>query len=211
MQRSPDDRRPRAWTRIVPIVMIAVLAGVLAWGADRPRWLGGPDGPQFGDFALQSATGTVRLSDHAGAVVVVYFGYASCPDVCPTTLQTVQGALKRLPPEDRARIAVLFVSVDPERDSPQRLAEYVAFFDPRMVGITGTEDQVRAVATDWGVNFAKVPQPGSALGYAVDHSGLLFLVGADGQMAKALPHGVPVEVLLADLRDVLRGPRTAAP
>jgi protein SCO1/2 len=203
MDPRPPTARPRPWPLLVPLALIAALVGLLAWGPARPAWLGGADGPRFGDFALQSAAGPVRLSDHAGKVVIVYFGYASCPDVCPTTLQTVQGALKRLPPEDRARIAGLFISVDPERDTLARLAEYATFFDPKIVGLTGTEAEVRAVAEDWGVNFAKVPQPESALGYAVDHSGLLFLVGPDGEMAKALPHGLPVEVLLAELRDVL--------
>ena len=188
---------------LVPLVLIGVLGGILAMGDGRPEWLGGPDRPDFGDFTLQSSAGPVSLSSFEGKVVVVYFGYTSCPDVCPTTLQTAAAAFKRLPPEDRARLAGLFVSVDPERDTPAGLATYAQFFDPLFVGVTGTEAEVRAVAKDWGVDFVKVPQPESALGYAVDHSGLLFLVDPDGRMRVAMPHGVPTEVLTLELRDAL--------
>jgi protein SCO1/2 len=208
-QQEPSGTNPTGGLRaalslLVPLVLVGVLGAILAMGDERPEWLGGPDRPDFGDFTLQSRAGPVSLSNFAGKVVVVYFGYATCPDVCPTTLQTTAAAFKRLPPEDRARLAGLFVSVDPQRDTVEALATYAAFFDPLIQGVTGSDAEVRAIAKDWGVDYAIVPQPESALGYAVDHTGLLFVVNADGSMRVAMPHGVPLEVLLLELRDALQ-------
>lgn len=200
---APGGALRGALAVLAPLVLIAVFGVLLAMGDERPEWLGGPDRPDFGDFTLQSSEGPLALSSFAGKVVVVYFGYATCPDVCPTTLQTTAAAFKRLPPEDRARLAGLFVSVDPQRDTVEALATYAAFFDPLIRGVTGTEAEVRAVAKDWGVDFVQVPQPESALGYAVDHTGLLFVLNADGGLRVAMPHGVPLEVLLLELRAAL--------
>ncbi len=182
----------------LPLVLLGV--GLSVWFGRNP------EGPQFSDFTLQSATGPVRLSDFEGKVVALNFGYASCPDICPMTLQNVGSAFKRLTPEERAKVAGLFISIDPERDTPGHLAEYTRFFDPLIVGVTGTPEQLAPIAADWGVGYRRVEQPDSKLGYVMDHGTLLYLVGPDGEMVTALPHGAPPDLLVGELRSILADP-----
>lgn len=152
-----------------------------------------------GDFTLQSADGPVSLKDYRGKVVLVYFGYTYCPDICPTELTNVTAGLNRLKPEEAGRVAVLFVSLDPERDTPAHLKEYTAFFHPAMVGVTGTPAEVAAVAKQYGVYYAR-QNTGSAGGYVIDHSAELFLIGRDGRLAGRLPHATPAERVAAEIR-----------
>jgi len=154
--------------------LTAVLLVLLGWrvvlwqpGRNRPTdpalpVLARP--PAGGDFTLQSWRGSVRLADFRGQVVLLYFGYTWCPDVCPTNLGAIAQALQRLPPPVRARVQVLFVSVDPERDSVQRLKTYTAFFHPQMLGLTGTPPQLARVAQLYGAAYRKVAEPRSAAG-----------------------------------------------
>lgn len=108
-----------------------------------------------GDFTLQSADGPVSLSDFRGKVVLIYFGYTSCPDVCPTSLGALSAALKQLSPREMDRVQPIFISVDPERDTPGKMVEYVHYFHPKMIGVTGSIEQVRKVADRYGAYFRK--------------------------------------------------------
>jgi protein SCO1/2 len=155
-----------------------------------------------GDFTLQSADGPVSLKDYRGKVVLVYFGYTFCPDICPTELTNTAAALKLLKPAEAGRVAVLFVSVDPERDTPAHLKEYTAFFHPAMVGVTGTPAEVAAVAKQYGVYYAR-QKTESAGGYVVDHSSEVYLVGPDGRLSGRLPHAAPPEKVAAEIRSRL--------
>lgn len=156
-----------------------------------------------GDFTLQSADGPVSLKDYRGKVVLVYFGYTYCPDVCPTELTNTAAALRLLKPEENGRVAVLFVSVDPERDTPAHLKEYVAFFHPAMVGITGTPAEVAAVAKQYGVYYARQANESTTGAYVVDHSSEVYLVGPDGQLAARIPHAAAPETMAAEIRKQL--------
>jgi protein SCO1/2 len=143
--------------------------------------------------------GTDRFS---GRWTLVFFGYTSCPDICPTTLATlvqVRKALADLPPAEQPR--VLLVSVDPERDDPARLAAYVRFFDPSFEGATGDAGSVAAAAAAFGVPYLKVSVPGG--GYNMDHGSGLFLVGPDGQLVaySSAPHDAAV--LARDYRSIV--------
>lgn len=143
--------------------------------------------------------GTDRFS---GRWTLVFFGYTSCPDICPTTLATlvqVRKALADLPPAEQPR--VLLVSVDPERDDPARLAAYVRFFDPSFEGATGDAGNVAAAAAAFGVPYLKVSVPGG--GYNMDHGSGLFLVGPDGQLVaySSAPHDAAV--LARDYRSIV--------
>ena len=135
------------------LVAIAVLAALLGWllsGREPTRQaatdvmptlnLAAP--PQGGDFTLDSVAGPVRLADLRGQVVLIYFGYTTCPDICPTNLAFLAAALRELTPDELQRVRVLFVSVDPERDDTPRLAVYAAYFHPNIQGVTGAPEQV---------------------------------------------------------------------
>ena len=120
--------------------------------------------PTGGDFTLDSAAGPVRLSDLRGQVVLIYFGYTACPDICPTNLVSIANALRSLHPAELDRTRVLFVSVDPERDDPEHLARYVAYFHPNVLGLTGTPEQLARVARLYGAAYRRVDDNGSAMG-----------------------------------------------
>ncbi len=156
-----------------------------------------------GDFSLTSAQGPVSLSDFRGKVSVIYIGYASCPDVCPTALAVLTQSLKQLPDNQREQIQGIFISVDPERDTPEKLADYTAFFSPQIIGITGTREQIDRVVRQYGAFYRKVELKDSAIGYAVDHSSRLYLVNRDGQLVKTLLHNSSPQELTASLQAIL--------
>jgi len=133
-----------------------------------------------GDFTLESASGPVSLKDYRGKLVLVYFGYTFCPDICPTSLASTAEGLKQLKPEEAARVAMIFISVDPERDTPPRLKEYAEFFHPSLVGVTGTPENLAEIAKRYGVFYARQKVETAGGGYVVDHSADTYVVGPDG-------------------------------
>lgn len=173
-------------------VLVLLAAATLFWPSARPAGAGG-------DFTLDSADGPVALSDLRGKVVLLYFGYTYCPDVCPTALSAHAAALGVLKPEERAKVAPLFVSVDPERDTPARLKEYARFFHPQMIGLTGAPDRLQVVARQYGVFYARQAANESGQ-YAVDHTSESYLIAPDGHLAERLPHGASPETIAAALR-----------
>jgi len=132
-----------------------------------------------GSFALTAADGsTVTDQDFLGRPFLIFFGFASCPDVCPTTLATVGTALEALAEDDR--IDALFVTLDPERDTPETAQQYAEAFHPGITGLGGTQAQIDAATSAYRVYAARVPLEDSALGYTIDHSAFVYLMGADG-------------------------------
>lgn len=162
-----------------------------------------PAAPTHGELRVQTLDGPLSLSDLWGKAAIVYFGYTSCPDICPTTLSTVSAAIGRLPAEEQARVAGLFISVDPDRDSLAHLAEYARFFHPAIQAGTADEAALRAMAADWGVTWRRVDMPDSAMGYAIDHSTDAYLVGPDGGFLGPVAHGTAPDALAARLQEVL--------
>jgi len=163
------------------------------------------EAPPGGDFTLQSAEGPVSLHDFRGKVVLLFFGYASCPDVCPNALSYTVQALDGLSEKELARVQGLFVSVDPKRDTPAELAEYVAYFHPNLMGITGTEEAVAQVAGLYGAQYYEAELEGSPLGYVVNHSSVTYLITQDGALRFIFPHGTPPSVVLEAIQHVLNG------
>ena len=188
----------------VAVVLAAVVIGLaLLWHPEPPARDIPKASVSGGDFVLQGADGQVGLADYRGKVVLLYFGYTYCPDICPTALTATAAALKSMTEAERARVATLFISVDPERDTPAHLKEYAAFFDPSIVGITGSADQIAAVARQYGVFYAK-QKTDTAGGYVVDHTSETYVVGPDGKLASRLPHGAAPERVAAEVRRLLQ-------
>lgn len=160
--------------------------------------------PFGGDFRLADAEGRARsLADFRGKVVVVVFGYTHCPDVCPTTLADFAGALKRLGPE-ASRVQVLFVTVDPQRDTPQLLKEYVPAFNPSFIGLRGDEPATNKVTRDFRVYVNRNEKAGAA-NYTVDHAAQSFVFDPSGRLRLVIGYGMEPEKIAKDLRMLMNG------
>ncbi len=198
----PDFRAALEKSSLILLLVVALL--VAACGSGAPSFKGSDvTGSTFGrDFALTDFDGKPRtLADWRGKAVVLFFGYTQCPDVCPTTLATMAEAVKALGP-DGDRVQVLFVTVDPDRDTAELLKQYVPAFDPRFVGLRGDAKELEAVAKEFRILFQKVPGATPET-YTVDHSAGLFLFDPQGRLRVYEGHGQGPEVLAHDLRQLL--------
>lgn len=155
------------------------------------------------DFTLTQNNQAVHLKDFRGKLVLLYFGYASCPDVCPTSLALLSSALKALSPEETAQIQPIFISVDPARDNGAKLMEYARYFFPSFMGITGSEQEIQHTALQYGAFYSKV-NSNSAMGYTVDHSSNSYLVGKDGQLLTTFKHDANKAEIIAGIRAALK-------
>ncbi|MBV8665845.1 MAG: SCO family protein [Burkholderiaceae bacterium] len=154
------------------------------------------------DFALKDFNGKQRtLSDFKGKAVVVFFGYTHCPDVCPTTMADLAGAMKQLGPL-ADKVQVLFITVDPERDTPQLMAQYVPAFDPHFLGLIGTLAETEKVTKDFRVFYQKVP--GKELGnYTIDHTAGIYVYDTQGRIRLFARSGQGTDALVHDLKILL--------
>ncbi|HEX5659775.1 MAG TPA: SCO family protein [Polyangiales bacterium] len=158
--------------------------------------------PKGGDFVLQSAQGPLDSHSLRGQVVLLYFGYTFCPDVCPTSLTDMGKAIQSLGAAEQARVRGVFVSVDPARDTVQRLAEYAPYFHPRIVGVTGDEASLQALTSRYGASFRRVPnEAGEA--YSVEHPSSVYVIAPNGELVERIAHGSPLEVWQHAIRDAL--------
>jgi len=157
-----------------------------------------------GPFQLTDHTGkAVTEADYQGKYMLIYFGYTFCPDVCPTSLGIVSDALDMLDPAELDKIVPIFISVDPDRDTPEALADFVPHFHEKMVGMTGTHEQVKAAARAYKAYFAKVNEDDPDGNYLMDHSSITYLMGPDGKYAAHFSHGTPPDVMAKRLSEIL--------
>jgi protein SCO1/2 len=155
---------------------------------------------------LPDATGKPRsLADFHGKATLVFFGFAQCPDVCPTTMAELAEA-KRALGADGARVQGVFVTVDPERDTPELLRDYVKQFDPSFVALRGTPEQTQAAAKEFKVYFAKSAARAGSAGYSIDHTAGAFLFDPRGRVRLFLRYGGGAKALAEDLRVLLAEP-----
>ena len=190
--------------------VLIFIAGVLAtvviglavfWHPETPeRALPKAALPVAADFTLQAASGPVSLKDYRGKLVLIYFGYTFCPDVCPTSLAATSEGLKLLKPEESAKVAMIFVSVDPERDTPARLKEYAEFFHPGIVGATGSPEVLAAIAKQYGVFYARQKIETAGDGYVVDHTSDTYMVSPEGNLVGKIAHATPPDQVAAEIR-----------
>jgi protein SCO1/2 len=162
--------------------------------------------PVGGPFQLIDHTGKHRSDrDFRGRLMLVYFGFTYCPDVCPTDLMAIGQALEQLGPDADA-VQPVFITLDPERDTTEHLAEYVPMFHPQLLGLTGSLDAIGAAAEAYKVYFAKVPIGKDAGDYTVDHTSFIYLMDRDGKYLGFFPPGTSAERMVEIIR-----PRLAAP
>ncbi|MGE5546658.1 MAG: SCO family protein [Solirubrobacterales bacterium] len=186
---------------IAIVLAVAVGSRLAVWSGTGAQHAGAP--AIGGPFTLVDHNGrTVSDADFRGRFMLIYFGYTFCPDVCPTALGTVATALDKLSPAERARITPIFISIDPERDTPAALKDYVAAFHPDLVGLTGSPEQVTPVLKAYKVYSAKV-KGADPQAYTMDHSSILYLVGPDGRFVAHFPHGTTADELAAGLHQRL--------
>lgn len=151
------------------------------------------DKPQGGDFTLTAFDRDHSLKEYQGKLVLVYFGYTYCPDICPTDLGNLSVTYRDLTQAEKDQIQILFVTVDPERDTAARMKEYTNYFDADMVGLTGSTEQIAKVAKQYGVVYAKAEAANQGVNYSVDHSAFTYLVNQQGQLETQLPHAIAPE------------------
>ena len=155
------------------------------------------------DIPLTDHNGQARhLKDFAGKVVVVFFGFTQCPDVCPTSLAELTEVMKKLGP-DAERVQVLLITVDPERDTPEVLKQYVTAFDPRFLGLTGTPDQVKKAAASFKAYYAKAPTKEG--NYTLDHTAAFYLLDGKGESRVLANNNIGVDALVHDIQALLKG------
>jgi protein SCO1/2 len=190
-----------------PVAAFLLSLGLLLAGCSEPPRFHSTDisGVDWGkEVALADHQGQPRrLADFRGKAVVLFFGYTQCPDICPTTLAAMRDAMSLLG-ADAARVQVLFVTVDPLRDTPELLAQYVPWFHPDFIGLWGDEATVAAVAKEFKVFYAKQAgtEPGS---YSIDHTASSYAFDPQGRLRLVIRHGETPDRIAADLKLLLAG------
>lgn len=203
----------RGWTLLILAGALALLAA--ACRGDTSGTTTAPAGGEFrafvaetpvqvADFTLSDQFGEpFRLSDQRGKVVLLFFGYTYCPDICPNTLVTLSDVYREL--EDAGdRVAYVFVSVDPERDTPERLREFLALFDLPIVGLTGDEEALASVWASYGVFVEKEELAGSdPADYGISHTSAIYAIDPHGRLRLMFPYNFPPEDIVHDVRILL--------
>jgi protein SCO1/2 len=188
------------------LAMVAAFALLGGWWL-RPPELHGvllQSPRQAQDFTLAGPDGTpVALSDFRGKFVLLYFGYTSCPDVCPTTLNDLATMARTLGEERMQKVQVVFISVDPARDTPERIAIFMRAFDSRFVGLTGTLAEIETIASQFGIFFAR-SAGGTDENYTVDHTSVVTVVDPGGYVRLVFPYDTSADDMAADMAYLLR-------
>jgi protein SCO1 len=188
-----------------PMLALPMLSMLLASCADKPSFRNTDiTGAEFArEFSLTDHNGTPRtLNDFKDKAVVVFFGFTQCPDVCPTTLAEMTEAVKLLG-DNGKRLQVLFITIDPERDTPELLKKYVPAFHPTFLGLTGSADAIAKVAKEFKVFYQK--SPGKTAGsYTMDHTANSYVFDPQGKVRLVIKHGAGAEPLVQDLKQLLK-------
>ncbi len=194
--------RPMTGRSLRKLALGALLSAWVTAAAAAPAFKAGVfDPPRLApDFSLQGSNGQeLRLSDYRGKVVLLAFGYSRCLSVCPITLHTFAQTLRQMGTA-AAGVQVVYVTVDPQHDTPANLKAFVGNFDPRIIGGTGTEQQLAQVRKDYGVSATRIPDGNS---YMYDHSSFIYLIDRVGRIRALMPYGHPSDDFVHDLRVLL--------
>ena len=179
-----------------------VFIWLLLWSDYRADLARAENEPPFlADFELTDHRGMVQTDeDFAGRWMLVFFGFTNCPDVCPTTLSEVAAVMEGLG-DEAAMVQPIFITIDPERDTPMALADFVPRFDAGIIGLTGTSDQIAATSETFPIFYERIEEATAPGGYTLAHTSHLFLFDTQAGFADSWPYGTPAEEILADLRE----------
>ena len=173
------------------------------WGGGRLDQPAETDVAFRAAFELTDHQGMVRTEhDFAGKWMLVFFGFTNCPDVCPTTLSEVAAVMDELG-ADADKVQPIFISIDPERDMPSTLAEYVPLFDAGIIGLTGTPEQIERTSKTFPIFYERIEETSAPDGYTMGHTSHLFLFDPEAGFADSWPYGTPAEEILADIKERL--------
>ena len=186
---------------VLGIVALAAFVGPSLLGSPAPTQASKGEALIGGPFTLMDSTSKeITDASFRGRYMLVYFGFTHCPDICPTTLLLMMNALDQIGANKARQVVPIFVTLDPERDTPGNVATYVQNFSPNLVGLTGTPEQIKAVADAYKIYYKKVPVPDSEMGYVVDHSGFVYLMDPDGKYVTHFAHTTAEQAMVDDLR-----------
>ena len=194
-------------------VLIATLGIVLVWVLFF--WNPATDGkpaehqtmalsakPVGGDFTVEIQNKDLALQDLRGKVVLLYFGYTQCPDICPTSLSLLSQALSEMTEDELAGVQSIFISVDPDRDNTARLDEYTRYFHENIIGATAEKEDIDRITAQYGASY-RIVDSNSAMGYIVDHSSFTYVIDQQGKLRQSLAHGTEPAKILEAVRGLL--------
>lgn len=197
-------------TQILALLAILVVAAgvVIYWATNRTeayQFNGGEISPaaQAPSLALTDQNGEpFTLADESGTVSLIYFGYTTCPDLCPTTLNDFTIVKDDLG-ENAAGVDFIMVTFDPERDTQARMQEYLNFFDPDFIGLRGDDAQTQQFLQDYGVTIKRVEYPNSSTGYLIDHTALIYVIDKEGRLRLTYPYGTDPLMIAEDVQHLV--------
>ncbi len=201
------SRRRNQLLALVAVLAIAA-AGVIYWATTRTeayQFKGGEISPAAiaPPLDLTDQNGDpFSLSQQKGTVTLIYFGYTTCPDLCPTTLNDFAIVKDELG-EETAGVDFLLVTFDPERDTQERMKEYLNFFDPGFIGLRGDDAQTERFLQDYGVTIKRVEYPNSSTGYLIDHTALIYVIDTEGRLRLTYPYGTDPLMIAEDVRHLV--------
>jgi len=202
------DKTPNKKSSALPLIILAISALILGvvvatYIQSQAKKASAGITSIGGNFTLQSNKGPVSLADLKGKVVPLYFGYASCPDICPTSLGKLATAIRQLSEKQQKQVQPVFISVDPGRDDVEKLANYTEAFYPGMLGLTDKKEVIDEVTWNYRAMYKIVPMEDSAMGYSVDHSSTFYIIGKNGIIQSLAQYGSTVEELAEQLETAL--------
>jgi protein SCO1/2 len=157
-----------------------------------------------GDFVLRNIDGRVSLEDFRGSVVILYFGFLSCPEVCPTSMSILTRSLEKLSPAEKNKTKAILISIDPQRDNFQELLEFTNYYHPNILGVTGTEQEVEKVAQQYGAFFEITESETVDSAYAYRHSSRYYVIDQQGKLIQAMRHSTTPNELSARIKKLFQ-------
>lgn len=192
---------------LIPIIGITLIGGLITFYISTTTKTLGQSSRPFselgGDFRLDSAQGEIALSDFKEHVVVLYFGYLSCADVCPNSMTVMSNAFSKLNAEQKDFVQGLFISVDPARDTVKNLAKYTAYFDENILGATGTKEVIKATSEQYGVFYDLEDLGSEQSTYSVEHASRFYIIDKTGKLITAMSHTTTPNELAAQIKELL--------
>ncbi len=188
------------------LALLVLVAALTFWRARPDTFRGTRYDPPLSapSISLNKADGQpFHLADLKGKITLLFFGYTSCPDVCPTTLAELKQAISMLKEPEQTAVQVVFISVDPDRDTPQRMQDYVSHFNPDFIGLSGSLTDLEPIWQAYGI-YRQIEQTGSASGYTVSHTARIFLIDQDGNLRLTYGFQTPPQDVAHDLQLLLR-------